>query len=193
MSYPSSPIFATVNLTSQHKTLISEAISGKIQARQIAGQKWTFTAKYPPMTRSEFAPVSAFIMQQRGALNTFTVEIPVISDSASSASGTLVVNNVGGYSAGDTAITVDGMTGALSAGDLIKFNGHDKVYMVVSTAGTNMVTMGIEPPLTDNVADDEVITYNSVVMKVRLANDVQEFALRTDGLIDYEVDFIEVI
>lgn len=191
MSYPTSPVFNTVNLQSQSPTLVSEAASGKLQARQIAGQRWVFTASYPPLTRSEFAPVSAFIMQQRGRLNTFTIEIPVVSDSASSATGTLAAN--GSVTAGNTSITVDGLTGTLSVGDLVKFNGHDKVYMVVAVSGANMTSMTVEPPLVENVANDETIIYNNVPMKVRLNNDVQEFGLRTDSLVSYEVDFIEAI
>lgn len=191
MSYPTSPVFNTVNLQSQSPTLVSEAASGKLQARQIAGQRWVFTASYPPLTRSEFAPVSAFIMQQRGRLNTFTIEIPVVSDSASSATGTLAAN--GSVTAGNTSITVDGLTGTLSVGDLVKFNGHDKVYMIVAVSGANMTSMTVEPPLVENVANDETIIYNNVPMKVRLNNDVQEFGLRTDSLVSYEVDFIEAI
>jgi len=191
MAYPTSPVFSTVNLQSQSPTLVSEAVSGKLQARQIAGQRWVFTASYPPLTRAEFAPVSAFIMQQRGRLNTFTIEIPVVSDSASSATGTLAVN--GSVTAGNTVIAVDGLTGSLELGDLVKFNGHDKVYMVVAKSGTNMTSMTVEPPLVEDVANDETIIYNDVPMKVRLNNDVQEFGLRTDSLVSYEVDFIEAI
>ena len=191
MSYPTTPVFQTVNLQSQSPTLVSESASGKLQARQIAGQRWSFSASYAPMTRSEFAPVSAFIMQQRGRLNTFTIELPIMSESASSATGTLAAN--GAVAAGNTVVTTDGLTGSLNVGDMVKFNGHDKVYMVVAVSGTNMTSMTIEPPLTDSVADDETIDYNNVLMKVRLNNDVQEFGLRTDSLVSYEVDFIEAI
>ena len=195
MSYPTTPVFTTVNLKSESPTLVSEAASGKLQARQIAGQRWSFSASYAPMTRSEFAPVSAFIMQQRGRLNTFYIELPVISDSASSASGTLAVNNISGYVAGTTTIAVNGLSGRLSVGDLIKFNGHDKVYMVVDESDTsgNTTSITVEPQLVQGVVNDETIDYNSVQMKVRLNNDVQEFGLRTDSLISYEVDFIEAI
>ena len=193
MSFPTSPIFRTVNLKSESPTLVSEAASGKLQARQIAGQRWSFTASYPPMTRTEFAPVLGFILQQRGRLNTFTVQIPIVKDSLSSATGTLAAN--GSAAAGVTSITVDGVTGALEVGDLVKFNGHDKVYMVVDTTETtgNTTTMVIEPPLRSGVADNETIAYNSVPMKVRLNNDVQEYGIGVNSLISYELDFIEAI
>ena len=191
MAYPTSPVFRTVNLQSQSPTLISESASGKIQARQIAGQRWSFTASYPPLTRTEFAPVSAFIMQQRGRLNTFTIELPIVSDSASSATGTLAVN--GAVTSGNTVIATDGMTGTLTVGDMVKFDNHDKVYMVVAVSGANMTSMTVEPPLAESVANDEEIIYNNVPMKVRLNNDVQQFGLRTDSLVSYEVDFLEAI
>lgn len=193
MSFPATPVFKTVNLTSESPTLVSESASGKLQARQIAGQRWSFTASYPAMTRTEFAPVLGFIMQQRGRLNTFTVQIPIVKDSLSSATGTLAAN--GSAAAGVTSITVDGLTGALEVGDLVKFNGHDKVYMVVDTTETtgNTTTMVIEPPLRSGVADNETIAYNSVPMKVRLNNDLQEYTIGVNSLISYELDFIEAI
>lgn len=193
MSYPTTPVFQTVNLQSQSPTLVSESASGKLQARQIAGQRWSFTAKYSPMTRSEFAPVFGFIMQQRGRLNAFTVQIPIIEDSLSSAAGTLAAN--GSASAGATSVTVDGVTGALEIGDLVKFDNHDKVYMVVGTTETsgNTTNITIEPPLRASVADDEEVIYNSVPMKVKLNNDVQEFSIGVNSLIGYELDFIEAL
>jgi len=193
MAYPTSPVFRTVNLQSVSPTLVSESVSGKLQARQIAGQRWSFTASYPPLTRTEFAPVSAFIMQQRGRLNTFTIQIPIIKDSLSEAAGTLAAN--GSVTAGNTDVTVDGISGNLEVGDLVAFDGHDKVYMVVATTETDGDTtqITVEPPLVEDVANDEEIAYNNVPMKVRLNNDVQEFGLRTDSLVSYEVDFIEAI
>lgn len=195
MSYPTSPKFRTVDLKSENSSLMSETVSGKIQIRQVANQKWSFSAKYPPMTRAEFMPIYAFLMQQKGMFGTFTVQIPIMEDARGTASGTLAVNNGAGYAIGASTIAVDGITGTVVEGDLIKFAGHDKVYMVVSHTETsgNTTSIGIEPPLYDAVADDETISYDDVPMKVRLRNDVQEFAIRTDSLMEYEVDFIEVI
>jgi hypothetical protein len=195
MSYPTSPKFRTVDLKSENSSLMSETVSGKIQVRQLANQKWSFSAKYPPMTRAEFMPIYAFLMQQQGMYGTFTVQIPIMEDARGTASGTLRVNNAGGYAVGSSTITVDGITGTLLEGDLVKFTGHDKVYMVVSHTETsgNTTSIGIEPPLYASVANDSAISYDDVPMKVRLRNDVQEFNIRVDSLIEYEVDFVEVI
>jgi len=195
MSYPETPVFQAIGFDSISPTLISEAVNGRTQTRQIAGQRWAFSAKYPPMTRADFMPVYAFIMQQRGQKNTFTVTVPIIEDARGTASGTLAVNNGSGYTAGGTVVTVDGITGTIVEGDLVKFANHDKVYMVVAHTETtgNTTSITIEPPLRAALVDNEGITYDDVPVKVRLKNDVQSYDLRVDSLIEYEVDFIEAL
>ena len=53
--------------------------------------------------------------------------------------------------AGDSTITVDGLTGSLKAGDFIKFASHDKVYSVVDDGSTSLV---IEPVLQAAIANN---------------------------------------
>ena len=188
-TYPTSPTFKTLGFSSEQKTLTTD--SGKMFSVQIDGQRWKFSASYPPMGRSTFAPVYAFIMKQRSQKETFTIVPPVISSAQGNVSGTILVN--GSHTAGDTTITVDAMTGTLKAGDLIKF-AHSKVYMVVSDVtadGSNEATLTIEPPLREALADNSSVTYDNVPFTVRLTNDIQQF--NTDDLDKYsfEVDFIE--
>ena len=192
MAYPTTPVFQSVNLKSNDKTLTSQTVNGRTQSRKLASQYWEFSAKYPPMTQADFMPVYAYVMQQRGQSNTFTVRIPVLEDARGTASGTLKVNVA--KAAGQTTIAVDGITGTIVEGDLIKF-GHDKVYMVVGHTETsgNTRTIEIQPPLRSNVANDETINYDNVTMKVRLRNDIQSFGMSNDGLFRYEVDFIEAL
>ena len=188
-TYPTLPTFKTLGFSSEQKTLTTD--SGKMFSVQIDGQRWKFSASYPPMGRSTFAPVYAFIMKQRSQKETFTIVPPVISSAQGNVSGTILVN--GSHTAGDTTITVDAMTGTLKAGDLIKF-AHSKVYMVVSDVtadGSNEATLTIEPPLREALADNSSVTYDNVPFTVRLTNDIQQF--NTDDLDKYsfEVDFIE--
>ena len=192
MAYPTTPVFQSVNLKSNDKTLTSQTVNGRTQSRKLASQYWEFSAKYPPMTQADFMPVYAYVMQQRGQSNTFTVRIPVLEDARGTASGTLRVN--GTKAAGQTTIVVDGITGTIVEGDMIKFS-HDKVYMVVGHTETssNTTSINIQPPLRSNVANDETINYDTVTMKVRLRNDIQSFGMSNDGLFRYEVDFIEAL
>lgn len=191
--YPTIPEFKSVNFASEQKTITSTTDSGKMFAVQVDGQRFKFSASYPPMSRSDFSPVYAFIMRQRSQKELFTIALPDLKDAKGDVSGTVTVD--GSHSAGDTSINVTGMTGTLKAGDYILFGGHSKVYVVVSdaTASTGDATLNIEPPLRSNLSSAESVTYDNVVFTVRLTNDVQTF--NTDDLDTYrfEVDFIEAL
>jgi hypothetical protein len=191
--------FISVNLSSNQKTLFSETDSGKTFRRQVQGQKFSFTVKYPPMKRSEFAPIMAFIMKQRARKENFTITMPSYLNALGNESGTLLVDGV--HAVADTTIAINGFAGdgagRLKAGDFIKF-AHSKVYMVVedATSSSNASTVTIEPPLREALANDSAVTYDAVPFTVHLASDVQEFATsENDGdgnlLFSYEFDVIE--
>ena len=193
--------FTAINLKNNQKTLVSETDSGKTFRRQVQGQRFSFTVSYPPMTRSEFAPLMAFIMKQRSRQEAFTVTFPSYLNAQGNETGTLLVN--GTHSVADTTIAIDGFAsdgaGRLKAGDLIKF-AHLKVYMVVEdvTSSSNASTITIEPPLREALADDSSVTYDSVPFNVHLTSDVQEFATGQNDkngnlLFSYEFDVIEAL
>jgi len=189
-TYPTTPVFSAVNLQSEYFNLASQTISGRMQVRNIGGQRFSFSASYPPMTRAEFQPVMAFIMKQRGMAETFTIVLPEVSSVSGSATGTMAANAAGAV--GDTDIAVDGITGDLKAGDVFKFAGHDKVYMATADR-SGAGSLYFEPALIATVSDNEVITYDDVPFTVRLSRDVQEFSVSTDLSYRYEVDFVEAI
>ena len=192
-TYPTTPVFNAINFSSEQKTITSTTDSGKMFSVQVDGQRFKFSASYPPMNRSEFAPVYAFIMKQRSQKETFQIALPDLKNANGDVSG--VVSTNGTASAGDTSVAVDGMTGTLKAGDFVKFNGHSKVYMVVAdvTASAGSATLTIEPPLRENLSDNEVVTYDGVEFTVRLTNDIQEFNTGIYSLYRFEVDFIEAL
>ena len=194
--FPTSPQAKDASIGSDQTTIVTKTTSGRVQTRQIDGQKFTIKLSFPPMSRANFAPIKAFIMKQRSRLNTFTIIPPVISNAQGVATGTISVN--GAISAGVTTCTIDGMAtstnGILKAGDYIKFASHEKVYMAVEDLdadGSGSGTLTFEPPLREDVANDTVLTYDNVPFFVRLANDVQEYSIITNDLYSYEVDLIE--
>ena len=192
-TYPTTPEFRSMNFASEQKTLTSTTDSGKMFSVQVDGQRFKFSASYPPMSRTDFAPVLAFIMKQRSQKETFQIALPDLKNAKGDVSGTVLVN--GSHSAGDTTITVDAMTGTLKAGDLIKF-AHSKVYMIVADVtadGSNEATLTIEPPLREALSDNSSVTYDGVEFTVRLINDVQQFNVGVDNYYRYEVDFIEAL
>jgi hypothetical protein len=194
--FPTSPVAKSANVGSAQNTIVSVTTSGRVQARQIDGQKFTITLDYAPMSRSNFAPIKAFIMKQRAKLNTFTVIPPIVSNAQGVASGTISVD--GAISAGATTCTIDGMATStsdiLKAGDYFRFAGQDKVYMAVAdldSDGSGEGTLTFEPPLRSDVANDIALVYDNVDFTVRLSNDIQEYSIVTNDLYKYQIDLIE--
>jgi hypothetical protein len=196
--FPTSPAPSSVAIASDQTTIVSTTTSGRRQARQIDGQKFKLTAKFPIMTRAEFAPIKAFIMKQRSQLNTFTFIPPTISNSQGVAS--TVLNVDGALSAGTTTANIDNMTvstnGILKAGDYFRFTGQEKVYMAVedlNSDGYGEGTLTFEPPLRTAVADNAVLIYDNVDFTVGLTSDIQEYTIGTSNYFQYEIDLIEVL
>ena len=195
---PTTPVANSAKINSQQHTLMSATTSGRVQTRQIDGQKFAITLDYPPMNRATFAPVKAFLMKQRARLNTFTVIPPIVSNAQGSATGTISVD--GAISAGVTTCAIDGMTvstsGILKAGDYFRFTGADKIYMAVAdldSDGSGDGTLTFEPPLREDVANDVALIYDDVAFTVRLTNDVQEYSIITNDLYKYQIDLEEAL
>lgn len=196
--FPTSPAPSSVAIASEQATIVSTTVSGKRQSRQIDGQKFKLTARFPIMTRAEFAPIKAFIMKQRSQLNSFTFIPPTVSDSQGVAS--TVISTNASVSAGDITCTVDNMTistnGIFKAGDYFRFTGQEKVYMAVADLnadGSGVGTLTFEPPLRTLVADDAVLIYDDVDFTVGLTSDIQEYTIGTTNYFQYEIDLIEVL
>lgn len=196
--FPTSPAPSSVAIASEQATIVSTTVSGKRQSRQIDGQKFKLTARFPIMTRAEFAPIKAFIMKQRSQLNSFTFIPPTVSDSQGVAS--TVISTNASVSAGDISCTVDNMTistnGIFKAGDYFRFTGQEKVYMAVADLnadGSGVGTLTFEPPLRTLVADDAVLIYDDVDFTVGLTSDIQEYTIGTTNYFQYEIDLIEVL
>ena len=194
--FPTSPVASDAQIGSEQNTIVSVTTSGRVQTRQIDGQKFTITLDYAPMTRANFAPIKAFLMKQRSRLNTFTIIPPVVSNAQGVAS--TVISTDGTVSSGATTCTIDGMTisttGILKAGDYFRFTGQDKVYMAVEDLdadGTGSGTLTFEPPLRSDVGDNVILIYDNVDFTVRLKNDIQEYSIVTNDLYKYQIDLIE--
>ena len=197
-TFPASPAPRDVAISSNQNTIVTTTASGRRQARQIDGQKFRLRLRLPVMTRSQFAPILAFIMKQRSQMESFQYVPPTIDDALGVASGVISVN--GAISAGVTSVAIDGManstSGVFKAGDYFRFTGQTKVYMVmadVDSNGSGEGTLTFEPPLRDNVSDNAVLIYSNVDFTVGLTGDIQEFTIGTENYFQYEVDLIEVL
>jgi hypothetical protein len=196
--FPSSPAPRDVAISTNQNTIVTTTASGRRQARQIDGQRFRLRLRFPIMTRTEFAPINAFVMKQRSQMESFTYSPPTISSALGVASGVISVN--GAILAGVTSVAIDGManstSGVFKAGDYFRFTGQTKVYMVmadVSSNGSGQGTLTFEPPLRANVSDNAVLIYSGVDFTVGLTGDIQEFNISTENYFQYEIDLIEVL
>ena len=197
-TFPTTPIPSSVSISTNQNTIVTTTASGRRQSRQIDGQRFKLRVTFPIMTRTQFAPILAFIVKQRSQIESFTFTPPTLDDSLGVASGVIRVN--GAILAGVTSVAIDGManstSGVFKAGDYFRFTGQAKVYMVmadVSSNGSGQGTLTFEPPLRTNVSDNAVLIYSSVDFTVGLTGDIQEFNISTENYFQYEVDLIEVL
>jgi len=125
---------------------------------------------------------------QQGRHGVFTVTPSEISSASGTVSGTVTCSAA---AAGLVSVTIAGLTGTFKAGDVIKFSGHSKVYMLTADAGNG--AMAFTPPLISAVSSSDTVIYNDVPFTVRLSNDIQGYKLGAGMLYRYEVDFVEAL
>lgn len=188
-TYPTSPVPASVSRTSLTPTMISVAHSLKRQTRTRGSQQWSFSLSYPAQRRASVAPLEAFLAAQRGQYSTFIFVPPVYGSTSGSGAGTVTVN--GAHSAGVSSIEISGLTGALKAGDFVKFAGHNKVYFLTADATT---TLTIEPPLLAALSTGASVTYTDVPFTCALAADTFTAQLNPGNIVSgFDVQIVEVL
>jgi len=200
-SFPNTKGFSTLGWTSNQINRMTISVSGKRQVANIGDMGWSFTLKSPVMERGDFMADYAFLMKQRGGLETFTIVPPTIGSALGTVAGTVTVRDASstdpsyGPNIGSTAIGVSGGSGTLKAGDLIKFSGHSKVYMVtadVNLDGSSFDKIEFEPKLRAAVGGN-TITYDNVPIKVYLDEDEISFSVGVDNLYEYSIKLREEI
>ena len=205
-NFPTAPGFTAMNFRQIDETKTTKTQSGRIIRHGNATTRFGATLTYPIMTQAEARPIKAFIAQLKGGLNDFDVVLPDISTplgeatsnpfdmrSSAAAGATTVSIRFADSSLDDST---EGSKTYLKAGDLIRFSGHTKVYMVTADVTSNSageLSIAFTPALVNAVAVNETITTNDVPMRVHLANNIQEFTHGTDSLISLEIDVEEVL
>jgi hypothetical protein len=202
-SFPISAGFQTLDFQSNTNSRVTVSVSGKTQRIKTGSQFWSFKLKSPAMTREDMMSDFAFIVQQDGQVESFTIVPPEISSTRGTATGTITVANVTSdtptmsLAAGSSAIGVSGGSGTLKKGDLIKFSNHDKVYMItedVNLDGSTVDQIQFYPPLTTALTGGgQTITYNDVPIKVYFGRDEQKYITQADGTFQYEIVMNEEI
>jgi len=152
----------------------------------------------PPLQQEKAQEVFAFLQKQKGYFENFTIVAPL--DNLGAGKSETDIQVVGAHVSGDASIALDGFTanqtGALKAGDLIKFANHSKVYMVqsdIDSDGGGALTLLISPNLVASLADNEAVTVNKPSFTVYLESDEIIRSETIGGFSSISFDVREVI
>jgi len=197
-AFPTTKNPTVFNFASNRPNSTAYTLSGKRSVKQFAAQYFSFSVQMPPMQQSDFQAFHAFLVKQKGSFDTFTFQYPLNNLGADKNNASVVVNGV--HAIGDSTIAMDGFTAdtddVFKAGDLIKFNGHNKVYMVTGDANSNasgQATISIEPPLQAALANNEDIDTNQPSFTVALVQDDLLYATDASGFFSLSFDVREVL
>lgn len=195
-SWPEDVDFSTVNFKAQSVTKQTVTQSGRRLRFSVGGTRFAATIQYPPMTLANWLPIQAAVTRSQGPLNSFDIKLPKISENQSGVTG-ITATVTGDTAAGSSSVvlaTNKNSTTILLAGAVVKFAGHNKVYMLTSDATTDVggaVTLNITPNLIEGITNGAVCTLDDVPFRMTLSNDVQQYQYATSGLVSYELDVIE--
>ena len=195
-TFPTDPNFRALQFKDNRPILLNQTLSGKKSARQIGAQYFSFTVQMPPVDQLKAQEIFAFLSKQKGGYENFDITAPLNNKGTSHSETDILVN--GATSAGASAVPMDGFSHtnhALRAGDLIKFAGHSKVYMVQDevTASGGSATVNILPNLVAALSDNEAVTVNKPSFKVYLENDEIMYSTDASGFYSISFDVREVI
>jgi hypothetical protein len=186
-----------LQLQDNRPTLLNHASSGRRVVRAYGSQYFTLSVSLPPLNKDDAMDVFAFLQKQKNAFETFSYEYPTINRGVNRTQTDITVN--GSHSVGDSTINLSGFdtstSDVLKAGDLIKFNGHSKVYMVQSdlnSDGSGNGTVLISPSLVETLSDTEAVDVDQPNFTVYLDGDVL-FSTDASGFYDISFNLREVI
>ena len=196
--FPTDPNFRSLNFKDSRPTLLNQTLSGRKQVRQIGAQYFSFTVAMPPLQQEKAQEIFAFLQKQKGSFEDFTIVAPL--DNLGAGKSETDIQVVGAHTSGDASIALDGFTanqtGALKAGDLIKFANHSKVYMVqsdIDSDGSGALTVLISPNLVTALTDNVAVTVNKPSFTVYLENNEIMYSTGANGFYSISFDVREVI
>lgn len=185
-----------VNLTSVSPTLVGESNSLRRHKRALPAHRWQLEFTTPPLNISEQRTFFAFLTSLRGQIGSFDFVHPIYSKPRGNARG-----GVNGLVTSDETIpgstTID-ITGGFEntyfeAGDLLRFEGHGKVYQVMERAtfnDVNLASVKLNQALIKTVARDTKVTHLDVPFTLSMTED--EITVEMDGASGPYVEFTVV-
>jgi len=171
--FPTSIDFTNVRLKSREPVLKSISQSGKRQTRAIGAHLWEISVEMNFLSRSEFETLWAFLMKQRGELETFTIIIPGHDVAQGAIDGTPTYTST----TSDYEIVTGGwsnnITDNAKAGDVFTIAGQTKVYQAtddLDSDGSGNGNLLFYPALRETPGASAALTFNNVTFTVALAS-----------------------
>lgn len=181
-----SPGFASVKLSSDQPIMRDRTRSGRLVSRAVSYHLWNIDISYNPMTKSQFNPIYAFLLEKQGSLKPFFVQLPQYRGqgvSSKTASSGL---------AGSTTLTVNNITD-IEAGMMFNINDntdstHTKAYVITRASST---TITFTPGLQNAVTSGAAVNFTNPKIRVIQSGDVQEYSLNTNNLYSFSLKLEE--
>lgn len=211
------PGFAAIKFTSESPVQVSRTNSGRVITRSVAGHKWNISITYNPMTRDDFEPVFSFLLQQKGRLNPFFIQLPNQYTSRNAAFNTHInSNNIlvdGSLAAGVSVMKTDNhnstQTTSPQPGDMFTITDtsdslHTKAYRVTRVTNNTDYLSGSQPDtderyvyftpnLSRATSDNSIVVFKNPKIRVILKSDVQEYSLGTNNLYTFSLNLEEAL
>ena len=202
------PGYASVSLKSVLPSMTTRTNSGRAIVRNIAGHKWEISISYNPLTRAEFEPMHAFLLQKKGATSAFFVSLPqyIAPQNATFATylATSALKPTADVPAGKDTFMLDTKSGttfaigthkAPSPGDIFTITdtndtNHVKVYMITRVEHNddysttprptiNELKISFTPPLQRSV-QSSTTTVDFTDVKFRVINKQKDIGYNLD-------------
>ena len=168
---------APLSMRSNRTEFLSDTLSLDRKGVQTLAQRWELETNLMPMT--EDANDLFVDLVTKGHTEPFTIVVP--QNTGVISRRTSVVTPVGVGSIGSSFLTISSNVGLLPKGTFIKFDEHDKVYMLTTNLEGDGVA-GIYPPLRNDV--DSLFRHrDDVIMKCVYDTDVISGMTYTDGIL----------
>lgn len=198
MAFPLKDKVTNLEFTSEDPVLISTSLSGKEQRGKRASQKWVVQMRLNNLSDADRRTLQSFVQEQGGSLTAFDLELPAdLADSSAGYTGTITAD--GEQAIGSTTINISTSasngTYALRKGDLIRFSGAVKTYMVTSDTLVDVngdADITISPALQTTVANTTNIVHQNLTLNVRLDSEFS-YRMAQELFATVRLDFIEVI
>ena len=185
-SFLGHPYVTPISIIDEAPVFVTDTLNLRRQSVHQGAQRWRFNITFLEAMGSSL--MTDFMAHYRqNFVSTFTIPVPQnfqLADNLFS-KGTAAVNLSASFPVNATTITVNSTNNfQIPTGWMVKFAGHNKLYMVTSgmTAAANSASLVISPGLTSQAAGGSELIIEDVVATVRYNTDTSGQYTYTRGI-----------